>query len=344
VARLLTAALLVTLLGAPAAAEAPPSAVRYVTLNVLHGGPLSGWNGDDQHLDARLDLVSDALLGTSPDVIALQESSWSRRRGEVASRLAGRLGMNYVYAPASMRLFSLGWLNRLGAALLNFSEGPAILSRFPITRSEVHKLPGCGRRMEPRVLLFAELGAPGGPLSVFSTHTRGNACHTRAVATLILGLRGALPGVLMGDLNAVESSEAIEVLTGEAGFVDVFRSRHPDATGATVWQPVTASERRASRRVDYVFLVPGRTFPGTVLDSRVVVDAPGRLPDGSTLWPSDHYGVLADLAVYPSSATGATASEDRAPEPNGAPARPSVERRPAERAQQAPSERSADRP
>jgi len=75
-----------------------------------------------------------------------------------------------------------------------------------------------------------------------------------------------------------------------------------------------------------------------------VVDAPGRLPDGSTLWPSDHYGVLADLAVFPSSATGATASEDRAPEPNGAPARPSVERRPAERAQQAPSERSADRP
>jgi hypothetical protein len=40
------------------------------------------------------------------------------------------------------------------------------------------------------------------------------------------------------------------------------------------------------------------------MDSRVVVDAPSRLPDGTPLWPSDHYGVLADLAVFPPSSTG----------------------------------------
>ena len=81
--------------------------------------------------------------------------------------------------------------------------------------------------------------------------------------------------------------------------MDAFRARHPGAAGATVWQPVTAPERRAFRRVDYVLVVPGRAFPGAVIDSRVVVDAPGRLPDGTSLWPSDHYGVLADLAVFP---------------------------------------------
>jgi endonuclease/exonuclease/phosphatase family metal-dependent hydrolase len=317
VERLLAAALLVTLVTAPACAEGPPAAIRVVTLNVLHGGPMSGWSGNDQHLEARLDLVSDALLALAPDIVALQEASWSRRRGEVASRLAGRLGMNHVYAPASMRLFDLAWPNRLGAAFLNFSEGPAILSRFPIVRSEIHKLPGCGLRLEPRVLVFAELDTPGGRLPVFSTHTRGNACHTQAVASLVLARRGDFPGVLMGDFNAVESSAAIAALTGEAGFVDAFRTVHQDGSGATVWQPVTAPERRAFRRVDYIFLVPGRTVPGTVVTSRVVVDVPGRLPDGSALWPSDHYGVLAELAVFSrpiavGTATGGDPGPDRA--------------------------------
>jgi endonuclease/exonuclease/phosphatase family metal-dependent hydrolase len=300
---LLVVTLLVTAIVGPAAAQTPQP-IRFVTLNVLHGGPLSGWTGHDSHLEARLDLVSEALLALAPDVVALQEASWSTSRGEVASRLAGRLGMNHVYAPASMRLFDTAWINRWAAGLLDFSEGPAILSRFPILRSETHRLPQCGRRMEPRVLLFAELDTPAGPLPVFSTHTRGNACHTRAVAALVLDRRGDLPGVLMGDLNAVESSEAVTALTREAGFVDAFRARHPDTAGATVWQPVTAPERRAFRRVDYVLVVPGRTFPGTVIDSRVVVDAPSRLPDGTVLWPSDHYGVLADLAVVARASTG----------------------------------------
>ena len=301
VERLLTAALLVAVLTAPASAEAPPGTVRFVTLNVLHGGPLSGWNGKDQHLDARLDLVSDALLVLHPDVVALQEASWSRGRGEVASRLAGRLGLNHVYAPASTRLFDTPWINRLATVFMNFTEGPAILSRFPIIRSEAHRLPQCGRRFEPRVLLFAELDTPRGRLPVFSTHTAGDPCHTQAVAALVRERRAGLPGVLMGDLNAVESSAAIAALTREAGFVDAFRTAHPEAPGFTVWQPVTAPDRRAFRRVDYVFVVPGRLFPGVVMDSRVVVDAPGRLADGTVLWPSDHYGVLADLVVFPPS-------------------------------------------
>ena len=289
---------------APAAGEDSPPTIRFVTLNVLHGGPLSGWTGKDSHLEARLDLITAALVDLAPDVVALQEASWSTSRGEVASRLAGRLGMNYVYAPASMQLFDTAWINRWAAGFLDFSEGPAILSRFPIRRSETHRLPQCGRRMEPRVLLFAELETPVGPLPVFSTHTSGNPCHTQAVAALVLERRGDLPGVLMGDLNAVESSEAMTALTREAGFVDAFRAMHPDTAGATVWQPVTAPERRAFRRVDYVLVVPGRAVPGTVMDSRVVVDAPSRLPDGTLLWPSDHYGVLADLAVFPPSSTG----------------------------------------
>jgi endonuclease/exonuclease/phosphatase family metal-dependent hydrolase len=299
VGRSLVVALLVSLIATPASAQVTPSTVRFVTLNVLHGGPLSGWTGKDSHLEARLDLVTEALRTLEPDVIALQEASWSRTRGEVASRLAGRLGLNHVYAPASMRLFDTSWFNRAAAAFMDFSEGPAVLSRFPIVRSETHRLPRCGRRLDPRVLLFVEVATPGGVLPVFSTHTSGHACHAEAVAALVRERRGDLPGILMGDLNAVEWSPAIKGLVSEASLVDSFRAVHSDAPGFTVWQPVTVPDRRAFRRVDYVFLAPGRLFSGTVVDSRVVVDTPGRMSDGAALWPSDHYGVLADLVVFP---------------------------------------------
>jgi hypothetical protein len=48
--------------------------------------------------------------------------------------------------------------------------------------------------------------------------------------------------------------------------------------------------------VDYVLVLPGATMTGRVTASRIIVNAPQRI-DGRTLWPSDHYGVLVDLAV-----------------------------------------------
>jgi endonuclease/exonuclease/phosphatase family metal-dependent hydrolase len=207
--------------------------------------------------------------------------------------------MNHVYSASSMHVFDTGFINRVAATLLDFSEGPAILSRFPIVRSETVRLPRCGRWFDPRVLLFVELATPHGGLPVFSTHTSGHACHAQAVGKLVRERRGNLPGVLMGDLNSVESSAAMAALASEVEFVDAFRAIHREAPGSTVYQPVTAQQRLARRRVDYVLVVPGRTFPGVVVDSRVVVDVPGRLADGTLIWPSDHYGVLADLKVFP---------------------------------------------
>jgi endonuclease/exonuclease/phosphatase family metal-dependent hydrolase len=286
--------------GLARAEEVPPSRpLRFVTLNVLHGGVLSGWNGNGQHLDERLDMVTRGLRNLAPDVIALQEASRGRSRGHVAARLAERLGMTHAYVSGAFRFFGHRWLHDVVATIMNFEEGPAILSRFPIARSEQHGLPSCGRRFEPRALLIAELSTPWGPLTVASTHTAGDACHTRHVATLIQERRGDTPAVVMGDFNAAEGSAAIRALTGAAGFVDAFRTANPDEPGHTVWQPVTTPHRAVRRRVDYVFLVPGRRFAGSVVGSRVVVDTPRRRPDGSVLWPSDHYGVLAELSVFP---------------------------------------------
>ena len=103
-----------------------------LSFNLLHGGVSSGLWGDGQDLERRLELVTERLRSLEPDIIGLQEASEGRGRGNVAQRLATQLGYEYVFSPASSRLVSRPWANRIVAGLMNFAEGPAILSRYPI--------------------------------------------------------------------------------------------------------------------------------------------------------------------------------------------------------------------
>ena len=278
---------------------APALSLKCVTFNLLHGGVFSGLTGNAQDLDRRLEMVAEELRALGADVIGLQEASTGRERGNVAERLAAQLGFHYVYAPASFRLFANEKINALIAWVMNFTEGPAIISRFPIVTWEAQDLPRCGRFTDPRVLLCAELQTPWGHLQVCSTHISGTPCQAKSVVDLMRDQRNALPVLLMGDFNAQERSPTITAFTKEAGFVDTFRVANPSAPGFTVWQWVYASRPTVFRRVDYLFLVPGTEFPGRVLFSRVVLNTPQRLPDGQTLWPSDHYGVLTEVEVLP---------------------------------------------
>jgi endonuclease/exonuclease/phosphatase family metal-dependent hydrolase len=156
-------------------------------------------------------------------------------------------------------------------------------------------LTGNGQNLDSRVLLAATLQTPWGPLRAFSTHTRGEPCQTRRVAELLRERPGRLPAVLMGDFNAAPDSVAITALTGEAGFTDAYGAANPTQPGPTVWQRIHEPVSTARRRVDYILVVPGTEFAGRVLASRLVLNAPRRLPDGAALWPSDHYGVLAEV-------------------------------------------------
>jgi len=303
--------------GVPAAwsqdPRATPPALTVVTLNVLHGGAFSGLSGNDEHLEERLALTIPALRGLAPDIVGIQEASTGRERGDVAARLAAGLDFEHVYGVALFRFTPSAWLNAQIAATMNFTEGPAILSRFPIGRREVLTLPRCTGVFDPRVLVYAEVLTPWGALPVFSTHISGPPCQSEAIARLVEARRGALPGILVGDFNATEGSPTIERLTREAGFVDAFRVANPEAPGPTVPQPVTVAEPRARRRIDYIFVVPGREFRGRVLASHVVLDHPGRRADGSALWPSDHYGVLARLALFPGSPASVAAPPGSGP-------------------------------
>ena len=245
-------------------------------------------------------MIIEELRALDPDVVALQESSVTRRRGDVAARIARSLGLAHVQARATERVFPLRLLGRLIVGALGFVEGPAILSRFPIAATEVHDLPRCQRWLDPRVALRADVQTPAGLVAVFSTHTSRDDCQTRRVAELAREPNGRA-AVVMGDLNTAETAPALDAFR-EHGFVDLFRAANPAAPGLTVWQRIDAPAPTVLRRVDYVFVRPGEGREATAVSARLVLNRPGTREDGATLWPSDHYGVFAEVALRPASA------------------------------------------
>ncbi len=107
----------------------------------------------------------------------------------------------------------------------------------------------------------------------------------------------------MGDFNTAETSKVLTILRDEAGFVDAFRTANPSAPGATVWQRIHVEQSTVSRRVDFIFLSPKERSRNAVHSSRLILNQPACLADGTVLWPSDHYGVFAEV--------GWEANEDR---------------------------------
>jgi endonuclease/exonuclease/phosphatase family metal-dependent hydrolase len=284
------------LLASPPAAGEAPVVLRVVTFNLLHGGPSSGLWGDDNHLDARLDLVARELRSIDPDILGLQESSINGRRN-VAASLAADLQFHWAHASATRRVSGIGVLDRLLVWAMNFEEGPAILSRWPIVETEVLDLPRCVKFYDPRVVLRAAVDTPRGRLQVFSTHLSHDACQAKRLSEVIRAYPGPLPALVMGDFNASESTAWMQSLVRDAELVDAYRAANPSATGPTVWQRPEAPDRTVTRRVDYIFVRPGTAATTRVRSSRVILSTPGRLANGTMLWPSDHYGVIAELTL-----------------------------------------------
>lgn len=278
----------------PVAAAAGERPLRLVTFNLLHGGPWARFTGEDYHLERRLGMIIEDLRALEPDVLALQESPITCRHGDVAARIGQALGLQPVHARATERVFPLRFLGRLVVGALGFVEGPAILSRFPITATAVHDLPRCRRWFDPRVVLSADVATPAGTVAVFSTHTSRDDCQTRRVAELAHQHPGGHPVVVMGDLNTGEAAPALEAFLDQ-GFVDAFRATNPTAAGPTVWQRIEAPAPTVFRRVDYVFLRAGHRITVSPVSGRVVLNTPRPRSEGGVLWPSDHYGVFVEV-------------------------------------------------
>ena len=261
---------------------------------------LATWNLWWRHgdLDARTPAILATLRSVNPDVIGLQEVC-SREPDQVAW-LQDEFERYVVASPQ-------GTDDR--HTIVN-----AIASRWPVLESEWRFL-DVGDMPKHRTVLWARLDTPYGPWDVFTTHLSHGFDHSALrsrqldeISEWVSERRAAapdtlLPPVLVGDLNAVPDSDEIRRLTGRAApavaglvFTDVWE--HAGAGGGETYSeanPHVNDSAWPERRLDYLMVSWPRRRPA---GNPVRAERFGLEPvNGVTA--SDHWGVVADLAISP---------------------------------------------
>jgi endonuclease/exonuclease/phosphatase family metal-dependent hydrolase len=237
--------------------------------------------------------IESTLRSLDADVVALQEV-WGEPDGtSFASQLAESLGYEHAYG------------HRLEIDGVRF--GNAVLSRWPMTASEVWPLPARGDGEERRTLVLAEIEGPRGPFQVWCTHLNWRFDHSdiRQEQVAFICERIAerrprdYPPILCGDMNASPDSTEMWMLNGKTTtpvpklvFHDAWElaGEGPGHTWSNE-NPYARLDLEVARRIDYVYAGwPRAHGAGNVVAARVIgQDA----VDGVV--PSDHYGVLAEL-------------------------------------------------
>ena len=249
----------------------------------------------------RLLRIAEEIRSVDAAVVCLQEV---RERGQAvpnqAQTLARMLGMDAYFRPADT------W----GGG----DEGLAILSRFPVEEEAVAPLPVSPGR-HGRLCIGVRLGVQGLSVWVFTTHLayrpEDGALRERQVvriAEFISETVGDPPAgdqtvVLTGDFNADPSTDEIRFLCGKTAlgerrsyFQDAFASANGNASGHT-WSASNPNTEAlgwlpANRRIDYIF-VSAEQPQGRARIHQCWVAA--NQPDAAGLWPSDHFGVAAEI-------------------------------------------------
>jgi endonuclease/exonuclease/phosphatase family metal-dependent hydrolase len=246
--------------------------------------------------DDRLGLLRKGVATLDPDVIGLQEVI--DNQGHTQAESIGQ-GRSYHHA--------FGLAHDIGGGV---GFGNAALSRWPIVKQEVFRLPNAGSA-EARSMLFCELDSPRGKIPFFVTHLNWKfhegvvrEAQVQAIAEIIkqkAPLSG-LPPVLVGDFNAQPEATEIRFLKGlhslggkSTFFADSFEiaGAGPGFTFDARHNPHAAPTHEYPRRIDYVFVRgPDSQVRGKPLASEVVFT---EVVDGVAA--SDHYGVVAELSL-----------------------------------------------
>ncbi len=282
-------------------------------MTVLRVATINVWNKSGPWLQ-RLPLLRQELERLQPEIVGLQEVLRFRpdnagdapltSSNDQATEIACGLGFQIAYSVAS----------DYGNGL---KFGNAVFSRYPIVEQQSFQLPGL-ESAESRSLLYALCDTPHGRLPVFVTHLNWKFHHgsvrQRQVAFIaeriaeLAPIDGPLlPPVLMGDFNAAPDADEIRYLTGLCAFEGktvyfadawVFAGDGPGHTFDRA-NDYALKAREPSRRIDYIFVRgPDRQFRGEPMHAEVAFNVALR-SGAEAVWPSDHFGVYADLAITP---------------------------------------------
>ncbi len=200
--------------------------------------------------------------------------------------------------------------------------GNGLASRFPIVEARGFALPG-EESGETRCLLYALLEAPWGKLPVFVTHLNWKFHHgsvrVRQVRFIVERMEALvpeepsteqrLPAVLLGDFNAEPDSDEIRFLRGlhtlegrSVHFADTWAWAGEGGPGYTFDRKngFALRSNEPPRRIDYVFVRgPDATLRGEPQRTALAFTEPVTSSPSGAVWPSDHYGLVTDLAVEP---------------------------------------------
>jgi endonuclease/exonuclease/phosphatase family metal-dependent hydrolase len=237
-----------------------------VTYNIL---------GDPVDLKKRLPALLGLLQESRADVVALQEVlPWF-------STAVAREDWARAYQTPKIKPEEAG--------------GQWILSKFPIEKASVHKLPG----PQGRIVLIATLKIGTRRMEVATTHLESplpdGPLRGKQIDAILPRLRDAEDALFLGDFNFGDGE--LEEKRLDASYRDLWKSLRPGESGMT-WN-IEASDMakkgsfpgEKSRRLDRILL---RSSVWKPKDIRMIGDQPINAGK-KDLFPSDHFGLMAGL-------------------------------------------------
>ena len=287
--------------------QAKPRELRVMTYNIKHGQTNASCTqppripGQPPFPDCNLDLQAsiEVIRAHNPDIVGVQEVDrfWARSGYEdEPAAMSAALGLNhYCYGPNLQHAPD-------SHSNVPHEYGTVVLSRFPILECTNTLLRRTGNN-EQRGLTLALINVRGVPLQFYNTHL-----HTTAVDRLmqtadIASVIDAAPEgskVLVGDFNA--RPPAAEMVTIYARFSDAWlEGGVPTADNPNGYTSPARLLGNPTSRIDYVFVSP-----------QVEVTTAYVPIDGQTRLASDHYPVVADIAL-PGSEVGIRRNQPRRP-------------------------------
>ena len=246
-----------------------------------------GCGGMDGRVSPRR--VARVIRGLMPDIVALQEVDFGRRRSRAedqAAIIARELGMHAVFCPTVTRG--------------DEHYGHALLSRYPIEVVKRARLPHDASSwwQEPRSAIWARINAGGHTVNVITTHLglgpRERMLQVKELMSeeWIGGIPREEPVIVCGDFNALPGSVPYKLAAAKLRDVQFPGKGHRPLGTFSSLQPLV--------RLDHIFVSPHFER------QRVRV-----IRNDLTRVASDHLPLVADLRIVSASADTSTTTPPR---------------------------------